>query len=213
MLLVVLVSLSISVTFDDALAIGGGGWYYLVGLAFTLLVSELVLRGTGLRMPGWFRFAYYSVLAVFFAYPPCLAPLIHHFDKRTLHFGLYAFSPIAGLAFLTLLPAIRHKPAYVAKNGSPWRWPWYPWSLFALLAFCATARVYYVCASFSMFDIFAPYFLAPLLLSLTILLMELGIVSGHRGVQRIGLALPAALLPASANGPRLSTDGAYFLEQ
>ena len=58
----------------------------------------------------------------------------------------------------------------MARNGSPWRWPLYPWVLFGFLGAGVCARSYYLCVSYHFVDktpfertnsIFGLYFLVP----------------------------------------------------
>jgi hypothetical protein len=124
-------------------------------------------------------------------------PLVDRPPREALQWGLFGFSPAAGLVALTLRPAIRRGPEYVAHNGSPWRWPWYPWSLFVFLTLGAVARSYLLCWSMQRVErseperlIFGPYFLVPLGLAVAVLVLELGLVAGSRGVLRVALGLP-----------------------
>src|SRR5206468_824540 len=125
LLLVVLMFLATSVTFDEVLVLSPGKGFvcYLGGLLFAVAVSEGVLRGIRLALPAWFRVPYYLILALFFLYPLALSPLVEAPHNEALMWGLFGFSPVAGLVFLTLLPAIRRGREYVRSNGSPWRWP------------------------------------------------------------------------------------------
>lgn len=205
LLLVVLMFLAISVAFDETLAgdpaMGRG--LYLVGLGFALLVSEGVLRGLGLELRTGFRLPYQAFLALFFLYPIGLAPLVDRPDDPALMWALFGFAPVAGLLSLTLLPAIRRGPSYAEKNGSPWRWPLFPWVLFGLLGGAACARSYWLCVSFHfvMKDqmIFGPYFLVPLLLPGAFLLFELGRSARDQRAGRVATTL-ALLAPIGLLG-------------
>src|SRR4051812_12253754 len=77
LLLVVLLFLATSVTFDEVLVSNPsrGVACYLGGLLFAIAVSEGVLRSIRLVLPGWFRVPYYLILALFFLYPLALSPL------------------------------------------------------------------------------------------------------------------------------------------
>jgi hypothetical protein len=120
--------LATSVTFDEVLVLTPqrGLVCYLAGLFFAVAVSEGLLRGIRLRLPPWFRAPYYLLLALFFLYPLALRPLLVWPPNEAVMWGLFGFSPAAGLVFLTLLPGIRRGPDYVRNNGSLWRWPLYP---------------------------------------------------------------------------------------
>ena len=203
LLLVVLMFLAISVTFDDTLAAnpGLGRAFFLGGFVFAAAVSEAVLRMIRLSLPPLFRMPYYLILALFFFYPMAMVPLMGDADGPALQWALWGFSPTAGLVFLSLLPAVRRGPGYVAKNGSPWRWPMYPWVLFAFLALGVCARANYLCTSLHFVggtgSIFGPYFLVPFMLVLDLLILERGIVSGSRSKLRMALAMPIGLLALS----------------
>jgi len=211
LLLVVLMFLATSVTFDETLArnpdLGIG--CSVGGLLFAVALSSVMLRGMRLVLPGWFALAYYLSLALFFLYPVALVPLVDRPRSEALQWALFGFSPAAGLVALTLLPAIRRGRDYVANNGSPWRWPLYPWSLFAFLGFGAAGRTFLLCWSMQHVErsdperlIFGPYFLVPLLLAVAVLLLELGLVARSRGALRTALALPVGLVFLAMSGER-----------
>jgi hypothetical protein len=210
LLLVVLMFLATSVTFDELLVTdpNRGTLFYLGGLAFAVAVSEGLLRGIRLRLPAGFRLPYYLVLALFFLYPLALTPLLQQRSEALL-WGLWGFAPAAGLAFLTLLPAVCRGSAYVRDSGSPWAWPFYPWSLFVFLAVAVVGRSFLLCWSLDLLGgrdidwiIFGPYFLVPFGLAVAVVLLELGLVAGRRGAQWAALALTAGLVAVAAVGHR-----------
>jgi hypothetical protein len=222
LLLVVLMFLATSVTFDEVLVLTPvrGMICYLAGLALAVAVSEAVLRGIRLALPAGFRVPYYLVLTLFFVYPLVLRPLVdfgpHHVP---LLWGLFGFGPVAGLAFLTLLPAIRRGPDYVRGNGSPWPWPFYPWSLFVFLALAVVARSFLLCWSMHLLDndrrtqtIFGPYFLVPFGLAIAVLLLESGIAAKSRAVMAVALALPLGLVMMTFAGHRAEPVYEEFLD-
>ena len=121
LLVVVLMFLAISVSLDPVLNAEEqhGTSFVLAGFLFAVLVSEGVLRSLPLRLPALFRIPYYLVLALFFLYPLAMSPLLDHPPDASLYWALFGFSAAAGAVFLTLVPAVRRGPAYVADNGSP----------------------------------------------------------------------------------------------
>jgi hypothetical protein len=209
LLLVVAMFLAISISFDETLA--GKPWLgvpcFLGGFLFAVAVNEGVLRCIRLRLPSPYRIPYYMILALFFLYPIALTPFVRYPESPRLQWLLFGFSPLAGAAFLCLVPAIRRGPSAFAKSGSPWPYPLYPWTLFGLLAAAVCGRASYLCVSFHFvgmssrvgrFDcIFGPYFLIPFLLALGVLLIEAAVVSRRRTMQRVAMAvLPGVLLLA-----------------
>ena len=200
LLLIVIIFLAISMSFDEVLSanLAAGRLYFLGGLAFSVVVSELVLRGVRLRLPILFRLPYYAMLAIFFLYPLLLGPWQDQENDPHLRWLLAGFSPLAGLVTLTLLPAIRRGATYVRDNGSPWQWPWYPWPLFVVLGVGVGLRTYALCISFhpsrGPATMFEPYFFVPLLLAVNILLLEIGIASRRPALLRGMMAAPLGLL-------------------
>src|SRR5262245_18790796 len=71
LLLVVLMFLATSVTFDELLVFNPqrGQWYCAGGLVFAVALTELLLRGIRLPFPLLFRLPYHLALALFFLYP------------------------------------------------------------------------------------------------------------------------------------------------
>ena len=203
LLLIVLIFLAISMSFDEVLSakLATGRLYFLGGLAFSVVVSELVLRGVRLRLPILFRLPYYAMLALFFLYPLLLGPWQDRENDPHIRWLLAGFSPLAGLVALTLLPAIRRGANYVRDNGSPWQWPWYPWPLFVVLGVGVGLRTYALCVSFhpsrGPATMFEPYFLVPLLLAVNILLLEIGIAARRPALLRRMMAAPLGLLVLS----------------
>ena len=211
LLLVVLMFLATSVIFDEVLARAPsrGVACYVAGLLFAVAVSEGMLRGMPLRLPTLFRVPYYLALALFFLYPVAITPLLDDPRDESLFWALFGFSPAAGLVALTLVPAARRGRSYVRNNGSPWRWAWYPWTLFGLLALAVPARSALLCWSMHHVAnaatepyIFGPYFLVPFLLCVGIVLLEIGIVERHTGVVVTALFVPPVVLILAAIGHR-----------
>ncbi len=218
LLLVVLMLLAISVSFDDTLAANRrlGIPLFVAGLVFAVVLIELLLRGIRLRLPAGFRLPLHAAMALFFLYPVVLSAWIRDTDSAALYWGLFGFSATAGMVFLTLLPAIRRGPGYVAENGSPWRWPWYPWTLFAVLGLGVCVRAYYLCISLHfvgrLSTIFAPFFLIPFFWCLALLLLEVGLVSRIKRVVVWAMLLPAGLVGLAITATPESARDLGFLE-
>jgi hypothetical protein len=226
LLLVVLMFLATSVTFDELLVMEPerGTWFFVGGLVFAVALTEMLLRGIGLRLPLLFRLPYHLTLALFFLYPLALVPFLGDPHGELLMWGLWGFAPAAGLVFLTLLPAVRRGASYVRDNGSPWPWPFYPWSVFVFLALAVCGRAFLLCWSFHLLPgpteydifatenlIFAPYFLVPFGLAVAVLVLELGIVSPSRVTRWVALAMPLGLATLAATGHRSDAIYTEFL--
>jgi hypothetical protein len=202
LLLVVLMLLATSISFDGALSKypRNGALCSLAGLVFSVLVTEALLRGLKIRLPPLFRLPYYLTLGLFFVYPVALRwmPAFHEPYGDGIQWALLAFPLLAAIVCLSLLPAVRRGSQYVRDNGTPWPWPWYPWALFFTIGLGVCGRSYYICMSMHMAGgfttIFAPYFLVPFLFAVNILLLETGLVSGSVAVKRAAMLAPASLI-------------------
>jgi hypothetical protein len=208
LVLVVMMFLAIATSLDDVMAAepGKGVVGYLAGFLFAVVVTEIVLRAIRLRLPWRYRIPYHGILGLIFLYPIALSPLMGDPDNLALQWSLFGFSPLAGLTVASLLPAARRGRPYVEKNGSPWRWPFYPWALFVVLAVGLGLRSYSLCVSFHYVGgsrtIFGPYFLVPIGLAIGLVLLELGIACGRRGVMLAALVVPVGLAMLSTDVDR-----------
>ncbi len=218
LLVIVMMFLAMAMSFDDTMAADSrrGTLGYLAGFAFAVVVSEALLRTIELRLAGWYRAAYYAILALVFLYPIALAPVLGEPESPRLQWALFSFSPLAGLVLLLLVPAARGGAGYVAKNGSPWRWPLYPWSLFFVMAGGICVRCYSLCVSFHFVGgsrtIYAPYFLVPIGLAIALIWLEIGIAARRRGVMIVASMLPLALAFMATTGFRYEPVYLHFLD-
>jgi hypothetical protein len=180
---------------DDPLA---GGKLLLSGLLFAAAVSEGILWGLRIRLPARYRVPYYLLLALLFGYPIWLGQLSFSGHDAKMPAAVFLFPIVAGLVLLTLLPAARCDERRGRPNGTPWQWPSYPWALFIVLFAALIMRSYSLGMSFESGlgteNSFRPYFLLPILLAGTVLLLELAVTAKNAKAQSIALALPAALL-------------------
>jgi hypothetical protein len=170
------------------------------GLGFSVLVTEALLGGLRIRFPLGFRLPYYLLLGLFFGYPLLVAPREFEGSVGLMAWRVYLFPVAAGLVFLTLLPAARRGAWYVAGNGTPWRWPWFPWPAFAFLALAAGVRSYVLTYNFNLMgagDAFGGYYLMPLLLALLVVVLELAVTARCRWLETATLAAAPLLLVLS----------------
>jgi hypothetical protein len=217
LLLIVMILMAIAMSGDDVMAADAfrGTIVCLGGFFFASAVSEAVLRGIRLRLPGWYRAAYYLILALIFLYPIALAPFLSKPESPGLQWAIFGFSPLAGLALMALVPAARAGREYVARNGSPWRWPLFPWSLFLVLAVGLAVRSSSLCVSFHFVGghqtIFGPYFLVPIGIAVSLIWLEIGIASGRRSVMFLASATPLGLAVLAMTGHRYEPVYQHFL--
>lgn len=226
LLIIVLLFVAISVACDLSLANFDSGnardWRLAVenvagSYSFALAVSEGLLLGLGIRLRFWYRLSYHLFLALFFLYPLTTLPLLLDSWNRALPWALFGYSLAASLAVLALWPAVRRGAAYVERNGTPWRWPLFPWSLFVILAVASGLRHYYLCLSFytvpGLASLFRPYFLVPPLLAVNLLLIEAALRSGRLSTRIAALAMPPLLIALAGWHPAITFWQREFLSQ
>ena len=148
-------------------------------------------------MPGLYRCPLYGFLGLFFIYPsllPALEAVVGPGETWMVSFANYLFAIFGAALFLTLIPAIRRGGDYARDNGTPWKWPWFPWVVFGILALAVGVRSYLLGLSFypawRSGSPFMPYFLTPLILALGVLILEAGIRSGRSTLVRGALLAP-----------------------
>ncbi len=217
--LVVLLFPAISVSFDDVLVSNPefGVRLYFAGAAFAVVVSEGLIRALCVRLPPGYRIPYHLLLALFFLYPPLVAAHSAQPGSPMLQWLMFGFAPTVGAVLLSLLPAVRRGAAYASRNGTPWEWPLYPGTLFAVLVLCSVGRTYYLCRSFHFVGdregIFAPYFYMPILLAVAAVVVVGAERSGSRAARRTALLLPWVAVMTSHVNPTRDVVFAEFMEQ
>jgi hypothetical protein len=132
-----------------------------------------------------------------------------------MSWGVFLFPAFAGTVFLTLLVAVHQGGRHEFDNGTPWRWPWYPWSLFVVLFAGTALRSFELSRSFEAAGgtdaAWQPYFLAPLMMAAAVLLMELGIVHRRRWAMWVATFTPMTLLLTAFPGSGSNEVQAEFL--
>jgi hypothetical protein len=198
---------TLALTFDQTLLAQPlmGQALLVGGFLFCSLVTEGLLLGLGIRLPALFRIPYYLQLGLLFLYPVGLQPDATT-DAASLSWRIWVFSPLAAIALLSLVPAIRHGREYVKHNGTPWAWPLFPWCVFVFLALGLGYRAYALSLSFdpvmsldsaaawNLEAAFGGWFLVPLILAAGFLLLEIGRVERLPFIERLGLAVPAVAM-------------------
>lgn len=220
LLMIPLLFVELSLAFDETLLrdAATGRMLLLVGLLGAIVVSETVLIGLRIRLPWRYRVPYHATLALLFLYPISLASLEVIRDPDVYSWRIFLFPTVAAVIALMLLPAVRRGARHVADNGTPWRWPLYPWSLFVMLLICVGFRAYALSLSFDpvlslspaaadrLESAFGAYYLIPLVLACGVLLLEGGLVGGNPITRFCAMLVPiltfVMALPAeSASAP------------
>ncbi|MBL8808912.1 MAG: hypothetical protein JNM43_01945 [Planctomycetaceae bacterium] len=211
-LIVLLMFPAISVSFDELLTqasqSGRSGMVILMfaaGLGFLLMLMELLIAGLRVRLAAAWRLPIYSVLTLFFIWPLLLLPEWNGQSREQIRWLIFAFPTVASVAFLGLLPAIRRGKSSVAKNGTPWGWPWFPWTGIVFLVGTVVFRAYSLTMAFDPTNLIASYwdtsfgiyFLVPLGFCLLTLLLEIALTERNDDLRRLSYGLAPFLLIAA----------------
>lgn len=208
LLTIPLLFVELSLAFDATLLqdLVTGQRLLAVGLSGAIIVSESVLIRLKIRLPWRYRLPYHATLALLFLYPVSLASLEVVRDPAAYSWRIFLFPTFAAVIGLTLLPAVRRGPQHVWENGTPWRWPLFPWSLFVILLVCVGFRAYALSLSFDpvlsldpaaadrLENAFGAYYLIPLVLVSGLLLLEGSLATGNQLTQRCALLVPIVAL-------------------
>ena len=218
LLLLLLLFLAVSVSADDLFvkmeSSSGGAALLGCGFLFSVAVMLLTLRGAGIRLGAAYLIPFVLFLALFYVMPWWCSPELNpHHEPKQVDWMLFLIPQAAALLCLTLIPAVRLGRKYTANNGTPWPWPWFPWTAFGMIVTAMAFRSYALTLTFSptgmiwvspdsrfgivLDTIWRPYFLVPFALANLVLVLEAGLTSGNaRLVRRALLAVPGVMLMA-----------------
>lgn len=208
-LVLLLMFLAISVSFDEIVTLASWDDNSVLdaiellsfGFCFAVALSESLLRGLSIRLPWSYRVPLYAFLGLFFTFPLWVSPEVADVTINQARWRVAAFPMLAGLITLTLLPAVRTGRTALANNGTPWNWPWIPWTVFVFIAGAVCFRSYSLAISFDLgkarahfWDTsFGLYFLIPFLVPVLFVLLEISLVERLQKLQK-GTLLAAPLL-------------------
>src|SRR5262249_53312465 len=115
------------------------------------------------------------------------------------------------------LRALGHPACGGQKSGPPWRWPYYPCSLFVYLTIGLAIRSWWLTIAFEPAKgtdtYFRPYFLLPLVLAWAVLILEMGLVRRSSGAIAAALLLPLVGLVIGFPGPGHNLVEAAFVDR
>lgn len=171
-----------------------GGQLLAANAIFSVVITECVLRLCRMRLPGWYRISYYALLLVFYATPPLMGYAVAEHYQRLNSWGAMLFSVLVAISLLLLGPAMRQGRRLLRHNGTPWKWPLYPLSAFAIILVLAGLRTHAIWMSFGYVGAparFEPFLLLPMAFAVLVLLSE----SERRLVYPIRSWMAMALAP------------------
>lgn len=186
-----------------------GGWL------FSVVLSELLLRFLRIGLAARYRGPYYLILTLLFGYPVLLGWIDWYGWHAARSWALLAFPAVGAICLLLLLPAARTRARREPATGTPWIWPYYPWSLFIYLTIGLAIRSWWLTISFEPAKgsemCFKPYFLFPLVAAWAALVVEMGRARYSIGAIAAGMALPLVGLAMAFPGPAANSVEAVFL--
>ncbi|MCA9066443.1 MAG: hypothetical protein KDA96_25420 [Planctomycetaceae bacterium] len=212
-LIVLLMLLAISVSLDEIMTLLSDQdisrrhllLMFGLGSSFAVVVSELLVRGLKISLPWAYRLPLHLFLLLFFLWPAGLLTELTGFTADQTRWMTAAFPSAAGLIGLFLIPAVRRTSEVVRHNGTPWRWPWFPWTPFVFLAAAVVFRSYSLTMSYDAVQYhthfwdtsFSLYMLVPFLMAMLLILLEIGITERMpRLVNGVLMTAPLLLLVA-----------------
>jgi hypothetical protein len=218
LMIILLLFLAVSISADDLLvkveSKQVGQLLMLFGFLFSAAVAECVLAGTRIRLRLSYRLPLHMLVLLFFLAPWWCSPELHPRTVSELRWTIFTFPVAAGLVFLGLLPGVRGGPGAADPNGTPWRWPWFPWPAFVMIFVAVLFRTFALCLTFGptgpiwvelsgnrqaiAFDtLWGPYFLIPPIFAVGVLLLEAAIVTKNSRLSRgVLVGAPSLLLLA-----------------
>ena len=217
-LLVLLLMVALSVSFDRVCLDDQyvGLMFLSVSLAFCLLVCETLLRVLKIRLPWYYRSVFYLQLVMLFLYPPWLGHLSLTDQLSALGWYAMGFPTFMAATVVMLLPAARRRMAGLRRNGTPWRWPWYPWTIFLVLGIGVLIRALTITYSFDptkgFRSGFQGYFLIPLLLAVLLIMAENCIGRSSQRPWWRFIVLPLSTLALALPGTPHSKAQARYLD-
>jgi hypothetical protein len=171
-----------------------------------------VLHCAWIRLPALYRIPLHLMLVLFYVAPWWCSPELHPRSVAELEWAIFLFPLAAAGILLMLWSAARKGPAFVAENGTPWGWPMFPWTAFAVISVAVALRTFALSMTFgpagpiwvrlsghqlaiSYDTMWGPYFLVPPACSILLLLLEGSVATGNRRLlQRLMWLAPTLLL-------------------
>ena len=182
------------------------------GFTFAVVVCEALVWSLGIRFRALFRGPLYAMLAISFFYPYLFslqASIRPDLDSR---FVILLFPFLVSATILSLIPAIRKTKRYVSKNGTPWNWPLYPYSLFFLAIVGLIGRTVMMGLSFdpsAANGMLGTWMFVPIFLSVVWLIFEIGTTEGSDDLQFLAMMLMPIAIALAIPWPFFSNTNFY----
>jgi hypothetical protein len=178
---------SLSMLFDEFLQQSPtqGAAFLFASFITASVLLESVLAWTRVRVAWSVRVVFYLLTVVLFSYPLALHTLsTQSNNERSVVWGLSLYPLVMCGLFLLLVPTIPHAKSLHASSGTPYVFPLFPYSLFAVLLLVAAFRFYLLALAFGPgwnYALLGPTHFVPFVLTAGVLVIEW---SGSIGVDR-----------------------------
>jgi len=146
---------------------------------FLLAIVEFMIRGMRVNLPWLFHGPLCLLLCL--GYSLLLVPGVSGIADSQIRWCIAA---IAGAITLMLLPAVWIGARSTRSNGTPWSWPWFPYTVFGFVALLICFRAYSLTISFDTPSLqshywdtaFGLYCLIPFALAVLVVILEIAVV-------------------------------------
>ena len=184
----------------------------IAGFLFAMAITETLIWSLRIRFGLFFRGPLYGMFAVSFFYPSLFALQKQYWPEGDYRFIILAFPFVVAGAILTLVPAIKRSKSYIAKNGTPWNWPLYPWSVFALAIVGLVGRAVMLGLSFDPSPengMLGTWIFVPIFLSVMWLVFEIGCTEENEDLQILSMFLMPLSLALAVSWPAFPNTAFY----
>ena len=213
-LVLLLLFMALSASFDGLFATNPTTAIALAaaGFTFAVVICEALVWSLGIRFRALFRGPLYAMLAISFFYPFLFSlqeSIRPDLDSR---FVILLFPFLVSATILSLIPAIRKTKNYASKNGTPWNWPLYPYSLFFLAIVGLIGRTVMMGLSFdpsAANGMLGTWMFVPIFLSVVWLIFEIGTVEESDDLQFLSMMLMPIAIALAIPWPFFSNTNFY----
>mgnify|MGYP006928164300 FL=1 len=142
-IILMMLFVELAMSFDSILVANPGQGVPLLvfGWLFAVATFEGVVAALGIRLRKLFRLPLHAMLVLMFLYPVTMLPAIRSSADALICWQLFGFSICVAVTVLMLVPAVRQHIAYAARSGTPWKWPWFPWTPVGLMVVGLTLMI------------------------------------------------------------------------